>query len=69
MNEDNFKFDYYKGDFKGISNHMNRMNWVECFNNQSVQSMYDVFITRLSEACHLHVPKINFNLRSKKKAP
>ena len=48
---------------------MDSVNWLECFNGQSVQSMYDMFLVKLTAACNRYVPKINVNLRSAKKAP
>ena len=64
-----YKFDYTRSDFHKITENMDKIDWNFMLNNLSVQEMYDVFVEILSKACNTFVPKININLKKKRKNP
>lgn len=65
VNDARIVFDYKRADFEGLSRHMNGINWLKCFEGQSVQQMYDAFLISLSSACNKYVPKIDLDMRRK----
>jgi hypothetical protein len=65
VNDARIVFDYKRADFEGLSRHMDGINWIKCFEGQSVQQMYDAFVVSLSSACNKYVPKIDLDMRRK----
>ena len=60
------RFLFNKGNYKGMSNYLRSINWLELLNNESVDRMYCIFEAIIKEACDLFIPKANFGLKKNK---
>jgi len=60
----NLKFDYRKGNYSDLTKFISASDWVELFNFQSVQCMYDTFILKLNIGCNRFVPVIDTRKKS-----
>jgi len=63
------KFRYSKGNYGQLSNFLCTIDWIECFEKQTVQSMYDTFLLKLEDGCNEYIPKIDTSLMRNKQAP
>lgn len=63
------KFVYNKADLNKISHFMSIVDWVNLFENSTVQEMYDELINYVSKASNLFIPVSNVSILKNSPAP
>ncbi|CAG2209250.1 unnamed protein product [Mytilus edulis] len=51
------RFQYFKGDYKAISDELDQENWDVLFEDQSIEQIWNIFKSKLSQCIEKYIPK------------